>query len=122
MLIAAGQARAQQEASDAASQGGLAEIVVTAQKRSESIQDVPYNISAVGSDSLHEAGTLNMNSLTQLVAGLSTVDQGPAARAGNNNFVLRGLRTDTPGGGAAGPIYQNLSASPVSTTSIDVRP
>ena len=115
MLIAAGQARAQQEASDAASQGGLAEIVVTAQKRSESIQDVPYNISAVGSDSLHEAGTLNMNSLTQLVAGLSTVDQGPAARAGNNNFVLRGLRTDTPGGGAAGPIYQNLSASPVST-------
>jgi iron complex outermembrane recepter protein len=93
----------------------LTEIVVTAQKRSESIQNVPYNISAVSAESLHDAGSLSMNNLTQLVPGLATVDQGPASRGNNNNFVLRGLRTDTPGGGAAGPLYHNLSASSIST-------
>ena len=43
------------------------------------------------------------------------VDEGPADRAGNNNFILRGLRTDSPGGGVAGAINHNLTASPVST-------
>lgn len=93
----------------------LAEIVVSAQKRTQSLQDVPYNISAIGGDVLRDTGVPSINGLTQMVPGLMNVDEGPAARAGNNNFVLRGLRTDPPGGGSAGVEYQNLTVSPVST-------
>ena len=73
-------------------------IVVTAQRRDQSIQDVPYNISAVSGATLEKSGVNNVNSLTQIVAGLVTVDNGPAARGGTNNFTLRGLRTDNPSG------------------------
>lgn len=93
----------------------LTEIVVTAQKRSQSLQDVPYNISAIGSGALRDAGAVSIDSLTQLVPGLMNVDEGPADRGGNNNFILRGLRTNSPGGGSAGAVYQNLTVSPVST-------
>ena len=93
----------------------LAEIVVSAQKRTQSLQDVPYNISAISGDSLRDSGVVSINSLTQSVPGLMNVDEGPAERAGNNNFILRGLRTDPPGGGSAGAEYQNLTVSPVST-------
>ncbi|MDF0541766.1 TonB-dependent receptor [Sphingobium sp. H39-3-25] len=74
------------------------EIVVTAQRRDQSIQDVPYNISAVSGADLAKSGVVNVNSLTQVVAGLTTIDNGPAARGGTNNFSLRGLRTDGPNG------------------------
>ncbi len=41
-----------QEAAAEASQGGLSEIVVTAQKRSENLLDVPSSVSVVGSEQL----------------------------------------------------------------------
>ena len=87
----------------------LDEIVVTAQKRSQSIQDVPYNISTVSSGQLSDAGTLSMNDLTNIVPGLQTVDEGPGSRGGNNNFVLRGLRSDPPGGGGVGEPGRELT-------------
>lgn len=115
-MLATGQAGAE---SAAAADGGkepvLTEIVVSAQRRNQSLQDVPYNISAFSGNSLRDAGVPDMNGLTQVVAGLMNVDEGPATRAGNNNFVLRGLRTDSPGGGSTGIIYTNLTVSPVST-------
>lgn len=95
--------------------GTLQEIVVSAQRRVQSLQDVPYNISAISGADLQNSGSISINDLTQMVPGLMNVDQGPANRAGNNNFILRGLRTDAPGGGGSGLVYQNLTASPVST-------
>ena len=64
---------------------------------------------------LRDTGVPSINGLTQMVPGLMNVDEGPAERAGNNNFILRGLRTDPPGGGSGGAAYQNLTVSPVST-------
>jgi iron complex outermembrane receptor protein len=93
---------------------GLQEIVVTAQRRSQSVQDIPYNISVLGEDSLSESGTTSLNNLAQVVPGLTTVDQGPGTRALRNDFVMRGLRTDSPGGGQQAAIA-GQTVSSVST-------
>lgn len=76
---------------------GLEEIVVTAQRRSERITDVPYNISAVTASDLAASGATNANDLTKMVAGLGNFADGPVDRVGENNFTLRGLRTDNVG-------------------------
>ena len=94
---------------------GLQEVVVTAQRRTESIQDVPYNISAIGAKAIEQSGADSINDLTRLVPGLVTVDTGPGARGQTNNLVLRGLRTDSPGGGQATTETPNQTVNSVST-------
>jgi len=118
LVLASAGARAQQAngpAQPSDSSGGIDEIVVTAQRRSESLQNVPYNISAIAGEALRDAGAISLNNLSQFVPGLENVDLGPSDRGGNNDITMRGLRTDPPGGGSGGGIYQNLTVSPVST-------
>ena len=52
-------------------QGGLAEIVVTAQKRSESINKVGLAISALSGDTLKDLNIHSVQDLTQVVPGLT---------------------------------------------------
>jgi outer membrane receptor protein involved in Fe transport len=92
----------------------LTEILVTAERRSESLQDVPYNISAVSAEELAKSGTTSINELAQVVPGLQYVDTGPNPRGGNSNFSMRGLRTDAPGGSAE-EFLRSGSVAPVST-------
>lgn len=94
---------------------GLQEVLVTAQRRSETIQDVPYNISALNSDTLQSANITSLNDLTRLVPGLTAVDEGPSSRAGYSSLTLRGIRTDSPGGGLTGEAYDPLTVNPIST-------
>ena len=54
----------------AAQSGALEEVVVTARKRAESIQDVPLAISAFSGDALLEAGVSNLADITELVPNL----------------------------------------------------
>ena len=76
----------------------LEEIVVTAQRRTQNVQDIPYNISVVGAEDLARTGTTGINQLAHIVPGLTSVDAGPATRGNTNDLTLRGLRTDGPGG------------------------
>ena len=46
------------------------EIVVTAQRRAQSIQDIPYNISAYGDDDLQSARAFDIGDVARLVPGL----------------------------------------------------
>jgi iron complex outermembrane receptor protein len=91
-------------AQQAPAQGGsarldtLEEVTVTAQRRSQSVQDIPYNISVVTGDELSRTGTTGLNDLARIVPGLTYVDAGPAARGNTNDLTMRGLRTDGPGG------------------------
>jgi iron complex outermembrane recepter protein len=48
---------------------GIAEIVVTANKRAENIQDVPITITAVSGETLKDAGVKSLQDLTTLVSG-----------------------------------------------------
>jgi outer membrane receptor protein involved in Fe transport len=104
----------QGSAADSPSQG-IAEIVVTAQRRRQSIQDIPYNISAVDASTLAQAGATSLNDLTRVVSGLVTVDEGPGARGLTNNLTLRGLRTDSPGGGQLAAEQPGQTVNSVST-------
>ena len=69
----------------------LEEIIVTATRRAETVLDIPYNLSVLSNDDLRTARAIGLGDLARLVPGVSYVDQGPVARAQNNNFTLRGL-------------------------------
>jgi len=105
----------QAQADEVPARAALEEIVVTAQRRSQSIQDVPYNITAVGEAALRDSGATSLNDLARLVPGLTAPDTGPAAPGRNNQLTLRGLQTQSPGGGAGGPAQPGLAVSSVAT-------
>ena len=70
-----------------ASDAGLAEIVVTAQKRAQSILDVPITVAAVSSQELQAAGVTDVALLTNVVPGFNaTVNY-----AGYMIFGIRGV-------------------------------
>ncbi len=54
----------------------LEEVVVTAQKRAQSLQDVPISVSAVGGEKLADAGIENLQDLSAYVPNLKIVEGG----------------------------------------------
>jgi len=64
----------------------LEEVIVTAQKRAESLQDVPISVSAIQGDKIQEAGIANMSALADYVPNLHISDA-----AVNTNIYLRGM-------------------------------
>lgn len=55
-----------EEASSTADETGIADIVVTARKQSESLQDVPMSIAAISGDALESAGYTELNDVARL--------------------------------------------------------
>ena len=50
-------------AQDSGASGGLEEVIVTAQKRSESLQDVPISVSALSGDQMDRMHATTLESL-----------------------------------------------------------
>jgi outer membrane receptor protein involved in Fe transport len=75
------------------------EIIVTATRRAESIQDIPFNIAAVGAAQIEQQGFGDIAQLIEFVPGINIVDQG--GRDGNR-IVVRGLNADPISGGGGG--------------------
>ena len=75
------------------------EIIVTATRRAESIQDIPFNIAAVGGEQIEQQGFDDISQLIDYVPGINIVDQG--GRDGNR-IVVRGLNADPISGGGGG--------------------
>ena len=65
----------------------LEEVVVTAQKRSESLQDVPFSVVAVTSENMQRSGSSNIVDLARNVPGLAITDLGP----GQSQVAIRGI-------------------------------
>lgn len=59
---------------DRASDGRLEEIVVTAQRREEKLQDVPVSVTAVTAAKLEQQGVFNVNTLQQMAPALSVAN------------------------------------------------
>lgn len=83
--------------SSAATDADSGDIIVTAQRRDQRVTDVPYNITAVSPDNITASGATNGNDLGKVIAGLGSFSSGVGDSLGENNFTLRGLRTDPLG-------------------------
>jgi len=70
--------------------GGLEEIIVTAQKREERLQDVPVAVTALGADAIANQRIAEFSDLTRAAPSL-TITQ--TTSSPNNAIVLRGIGT-----------------------------
>ncbi len=72
-------------------------IIVTANRRSESLSTVPYNISAVNGEDLEKAGITDFTKLTRNIPGLVFSDTGPRNNGISGGLIMRGMNAQ-PGG------------------------
>ena len=87
-LTAAALLPSQAFAQDAADEGGLEEIIVTAQKREQSVQDVPIAVTAVNEASLQANRIYTVNDLSSIAPGLTVKPS--AGGISTPSFTMRG--------------------------------
>jgi len=92
-------------------------VEVTATRRSESIMDVPFNISAVSGADLEDGNIVDASEMLRNVAGITVVDRGYRNSGAVNGVIIRGVNVD---GGANGDVA--LSAVPTVSTYINDTP
>ncbi len=93
------------------------EIIVTATARETSMQDIPYNISAISGDALEAINAVNQNDVLRAMHGITVIDRGYRNAGTVNSIVIRGLNVDN---GANSDIQ--LNAVPTVATYIDNTP
>jgi len=76
----------------AVAQGAIDEIVVTARKKSESLQDVPVAVSALDSKAISELGIETFDDYLTQMPSLTAGGTGP----GQNTIYIRGVASTTP--------------------------
>ena len=105
-------APAVEPAADEASDSGIAEIVVTAQRREQNLQRVPISVSAFGAADIRNKGLTDLSRLEGLVPGFtfgrSGVDARPAIRGVRTESV--DVKADTTIGFFIDGIYQSRSS------------
>ena len=74
---------------EASAQAFLEEIVVTARKREETLQDAPVAVTALSGMQLQDAGVNQLSDLTQQVPNLDMADGNGTSGAGN--IFIRGV-------------------------------
>jgi len=80
------------------SQATVEEIVVTARKKAEGLQDVPVSVSAITEQTLEEKGVNVFEDYLLQLPGVTAGGSGP----GNNTIYIRGLASTTPAMTTAG--------------------
>lgn len=84
----------------------LGEVVVTAQKRVERIQDVPMSLTAITGDQLASAQSFRLEDFLGKVPGLTMIDNG----ANGGQLIIRGLTTGS--GGVNGTVATYIDETP----------
>jgi iron complex outermembrane receptor protein len=74
-------------AADGSGEGALPDVIVTARRRAENLQEVPVSLTVVGGALLDRSYTVNTQQLSQLVPSLSYSSANPR----NTAFTIRGL-------------------------------
>jgi outer membrane receptor protein involved in Fe transport len=95
------------DATDAAANSGLEEIVVTAEKFTSTVQNTPISLTAVTGEQLDAAGITSVEQLAQEIPGLSMRSAGP----GQTEYEARGLASSA---GAAPTVGFYLDEVPLS--------
>ncbi len=67
----------------------IPEILVTAQKRAERLQDIPMSVTAISAEDINRAGARDFNDLLLSIPGVSYA----GTRLGLSNFSIRGIST-----------------------------
>ena len=86
-------ALAQQAAAAEESDRSIADIVVTATRREESLNKIPLAIQALSGATLEKLNVTNFEKLVEYLPNVRTASRGPGA----SSIYIRGLSTDTPG-------------------------
>jgi outer membrane receptor protein involved in Fe transport len=100
-------AAAPADAADTASDTGLSEVTVTAERQKSTIQDTPVSVSALTGEQLSAAGLTRVEDIAHEVPGLSMRTAGP----GLTEYEARGLASN---GGAAPTVGFYLDEIPLS--------
>src|SRR5580658_4071724 len=79
--------------------GDLQEVIVTAQKRAERLQDVPISISVLSGTELDQSSVMSVTDALNQIPGVAAV---PQAQGGGTQLTIRGV-------GASGPIANGSS-------------
>ncbi|WP_294204742.1 Plug domain-containing protein, partial [uncultured Sphingomonas sp.] len=92
----------QQDARDA---NDNPDVIVTAQKREQRIEDVPLTVSAVSGARMADIGVNSLSEVAQYIPGLQIQEQS----ANNPGFVIRGITSDSGSAqqGARVTLYYN---------------
>jgi outer membrane receptor protein involved in Fe transport len=72
----------------------LEEITVTATRRAQSVQDIPYNISAISGSEIEEGNIIDAQELLRAMPGVSVPDGGARLAENNNGITIRGLNVN----------------------------
>ena len=83
-----------------ASAGGIEEIVVTAQRRSENVQDVPIAIQALTGETLQQLNATNFDDFIKYLPNVTASSAGP----GQSQIYMRGLSVGDQGIQSGGSI------------------
>ena len=91
-IVSASPVMAQTQETTAKNNRRLSTVTVTATKRSESAQDIPVTVSAIGETELQQLGVKNFNDYLVQLPGVTAGGSGP----GQNTIYIRGLASTTP--------------------------
>jgi iron complex outermembrane recepter protein len=109
-----GSAQTTESGTTAANQG-LQEVVVTAQRRTEKLMDVPMSITALSQDVLDEKGLHNIDDLSRVAPGVTFLRNGMSASGNYNDedsdISIRGI--DSTAGASTTGIY--IDDTPIQT-------
>lgn len=90
--------------------GRLEEIVVTAQKREERLQDVPMSIAVISGQDIERRGVVGMQDYLRSIPGVNQIDRGGR----DNAITIRGISTS--------PEFENLGSGWTVATYFDETP
>ncbi|HEX7853516.1 MAG TPA: TonB-dependent receptor [Sphingobium sp.] len=86
------------------------DIIVTAQKRSESIQTVPLSLTVLTQENLERRGVQSIYDLSRIAPSLAVTSSGP----GENNLIIRGISSIA---GSAATVGYYLDDTPIAASS-----
>jgi iron complex outermembrane receptor protein len=95
----------------------IEEILVTASRREQRIEDIPYNISAVDGGDIEDQNIVDSAELMRSISGVSVIDRGFRNAGHVNSLIIRGVNVDN---GVNGDIP--LSAAATVATYVDNTP